>query len=655
MDAPLDAPLAAPAPVVAVRVRPSSAGNPSIVTSAGSDGTTIQVGPLPFAFDHIFDGGADQESVYRAIAQPLVGKAFDGLNSSLLAYGQTSSGKTHSMTGSAADPGITPRLVVDLFEAVSKLPAGATVDVTCSMLEIYNESLVDLLVQSGPASRPSSREKLEIREDPTNGVHVHGLVNAPVSSAADVHALLQRGNAARAVAATNMNATSSRSHMIVAFRIAQSLPIDADTCREVRAVINLVDLAGSERATKSGAEGAALKEGANINRSLSALGMVVNALAEKSRGQRAARPGKPIHVPYRDSKLTRVLQDSLGGNSVTVMLCAVSPNASEREETLNTLHFAERAKAITLKAKRNEITTASASAVAAMAEDAAAAALAAAAARQEARLAKQRKQEARQEARRAQIRAEREALAERQANVPTAASREPRRAVKAESGSRAEALHPGGRPGSRRAGRRGSANERASGQAASQALEQGFSHCQRNFAFGAFDWGSLEEELEGEGDEDRSLDVSESSETKDDPWRTSFGRATVLMEPDADVMGTVAEEGDVAEAPEVVEVEAPEVVEVEEEVEADAEREAEADGEEVEIEVEPEEEEELLESNLDALDQEMEAEAEALAEAEMVASLKFQASFRSHQSEEDRAVLDAFLDEVGDDSGEDDG
>ena len=371
-----------PAPIVTVRCKPLSLACEPIVTIEAKG--RVLVGALPFDYDFGFDGGSGQEEVYRAVAEPLVDKAFGGLNSTLLAYGQTGSGKSHSMTGTVADPGITPRLVDAVFARAAALDGGASASLSCSMLEIYNESLVDLL-------EPNASSKLDIREDAVIGIHVHGLSTHAVSSADEVHALMRRGTAARVVAATKMNATSSRSHMIFTLRLVQTLPIDETTNREVSASMNLVDLAGSERATKSGATGEALKEGANINRSLSALGMVVNALAETSRAakrQRGAKPpagGSAVHVPYRDSKLTRVLQDSLGGNSVTVMLCAVSPAPSERDETLATLHFAERAKAITLKAKRNEITLATAAAAAAAAAAEAAEAAAARRRRQEAR------------------------------------------------------------------------------------------------------------------------------------------------------------------------------------------------------------------------------------------------------------------------------
>ena len=369
-----------PAPIVAVRCRPQNQEQQNCITTESGQ---VNVGVLPFSFDHAFDSESSQQEVYKAIGEPLIAKAFSGFNSTLLAYGQTGSGKSYSMSGTVADPGVIPRLVDDVFErATLESAAGTIVSISISMLEIHNEQLGDLL-------EPKATSKLDVREEAALGVHVHGLCSVPVHSAAEVHALLQKGIAARAVASTGMNAVSSRSHMVVGLRVVQSTALGMDVTRRVSATINLVDLAGSERASKSGAAGELLKEGGSINKSLSALGMVVNALAKQNRAakrqllqrpagdgtakvRRPAGDGKAdvatavsVHVPYRDSKLTRVLQDSLGGNSITVMLATIAAAASEREETLATLHFAERAKAITLKARRNELTTASAAAAAA--------------------------------------------------------------------------------------------------------------------------------------------------------------------------------------------------------------------------------------------------------------------------------------------------
>ena len=372
------------APLVAVRCRPLQAGVSLVETEA--DGRLV-VGVLPFRFDHVFDDQASQERVYQTLGAPLIAHCLDGLNTTLFAYGQTGSGKSHSMSGNATAPGIIPRLVSDLFTRVASLrDAGDTaVSVSCSIMEINNEVLMDLLAEPTPASN------LNLREDPVHGVLVLGLRSIPVGSEEEVHKLLDKGNALRAVAATQMNSASSRSHLVVSLRVLQRALLSDVMQREVRSTINLVDLAGSERASKSGTSGNALRQGACINKSLSALGNVINALAEANRlahkkprcasaavadkGESAARP-LTVHVPYRDSKLTRVLQESLGGNSVTVMLANISQSAADREETLATLHFAERARAITLKAKRNEITTATSAAAAAAAAVAAAAAAA---------------------------------------------------------------------------------------------------------------------------------------------------------------------------------------------------------------------------------------------------------------------------------------
>ena len=368
------------APVVAARCRPTSSDAAKAVTVASEK--CLHIGVLPFSFDHVFDSSTTTEHVYRKLGAPLIGKAIEGMNSTLLAYGQTSAGKTHTMTGTHEDPGVIPRLVAELFDQVAAIPEGTKAEVTVSMLQIHNECIGDLLAPSPGGA------KLDIREDATGANYVHGLSWIDVSSAAQVAALEAKGNATRATAATNANASSSRSHMIFSLRLVQTTQLRLDGARkELRATINLVDLAGSERASRTGATGELLKEGSSINKSLSALGKVVHALAEASRlaKKRASAGSKrepakgdqakadqhgraTVFVPYRDSKLTRCLQDSLGGNSVTVMLVAISPGESEREETLATLHFAERAKAITLQAKRNERISLEAAAVAAAAE-----------------------------------------------------------------------------------------------------------------------------------------------------------------------------------------------------------------------------------------------------------------------------------------------
>ena len=307
-----------------------------------------------FNFDYTYDDDSVQPTVYQNLGAPLLDKAFGGWNGTIFAYGQTGAGKSFSMTGSSSMPGIIPQMNAEMFDRI----AASTAEnpdklflVTCSFMEIYNEVLYDLLDPTMGARGTNKSRKdshIDVKEDPKLGVYVAGLQEIGVDTKEKIEKLMDQGNAARAVAATQMNATSSRSHSIFIIRLQQKEVI-AGQQKDVRATINLVDLAGSERVAKTGATGDKLKEGANINKSLSALGNVINALAEQ-----AKKPGKKIFIPYRNSKLTRVLQESLGGNSVTVMLAAISPAAYNFEETLNTLQYADRAKAIQLKARKNE-------------------------------------------------------------------------------------------------------------------------------------------------------------------------------------------------------------------------------------------------------------------------------------------------------------
>ena len=206
--------------------------------------------------------------------------------------------------------------------------------------------LLDPNLKSG-TNKKKGDTQLDVKEHPQLGVYVAGLQEIPADTSSKILALIDQGNDIRAVASTAMNATSSRSHSIFIIKMMSTEVIEGQK-REMRATINLVDLAGSERAAKTGATGDKLKEGANINKSLSALGAVINALAENSKGK------KKVFIPYRNSKLTRVLQESLGGNSVTIMVAAISPAAYNYDETLSTLQYADRAKAIQLKAKKNE-------------------------------------------------------------------------------------------------------------------------------------------------------------------------------------------------------------------------------------------------------------------------------------------------------------
>eukprot|EP00948_MAST-09A_sp_MAST-9A-sp1_P000528 g528.t1 len=266
----------------------------------------------------------------------------DGFNGTIFAYGQTGSGKTYCMLGSEDNKGVIPNMITELFQNIeAKQQSGAQCIVTISYLEIYNDVIKDLLNPSDTI--------LKIREHPKMGIYVEGLAEIVSTSGDDVMRLLQQGNSVRAVATTQMNERSSRSHSCFIIKIAQqreeilSETKNRKRVQKLDAKVNLVDLAGSERVAKSGASGQLLKEGAAINKSLSALGNVINALAEGSK-----------YVPYRDSKLTRLLQESLGGNSCTVMLATISPADYNYSETRSTLQYANRAKRIKNETKRNE-------------------------------------------------------------------------------------------------------------------------------------------------------------------------------------------------------------------------------------------------------------------------------------------------------------
>jgi hypothetical protein len=282
--------------------------------------------------------------VFKELALPLVHLLVEGFNGTIFAYGQTGSGKTHSMMGNASDPGITPRVVAELFEVLGRLDGSQTTfSVRCSYLQIYREVLHDLL--GGKAAKDVSANELKIRRDPERGIYVQGLTEQTLDSAQGLSAIIEVGNKKRSVAATLMNAESSRSHAVIILVIERH---DAATkqrkARTFRAKLNLVDLAGSERVVKSGATGETLKEAIAINQSLSMLGTVINALTDV----RAAS-----HIPYRSSKLTYLLEESLGGNSHTVMLAACSPSIRSYFETLSTLQYAVRAKMIVTNPKAN--------------------------------------------------------------------------------------------------------------------------------------------------------------------------------------------------------------------------------------------------------------------------------------------------------------
>ncbi|KAL4335216.1 hypothetical protein GQ457_07G042920 [Hibiscus cannabinus] len=304
-----------------------------------------------FTFDIVADEHVSQENLFKVAGLPMVENCMGGYNSCMFAYGQTGSGKTHTMLGDieggtrrhSVNCGMTPRVFEHLFTRIQKEKDNRKDEklrftCKCSFLEIYNEQILDLL-------DPSSTN-LQIREDMKKGVYVENLKEMEVTSARDVIQLLIQGAANRKVAATNMNHASSRSHSVFTCIIESKWESQAVTHHRF-ARLNLVDLAGSERQKSSGAEGERLKEATNINKSLSTLGLVIMNLVNISNG-------KSLHVPYRDSKLTFLLQDSLGGNAKTTIIANISPSNCCSLETLSTLKFAQRAKFIKNNAVVNE-------------------------------------------------------------------------------------------------------------------------------------------------------------------------------------------------------------------------------------------------------------------------------------------------------------
>ncbi|KAI3961373.1 hypothetical protein MKW92_018205 [Papaver armeniacum] len=333
---------------VIVRMRPPNpnvdADDELIVEKASSE--SLSVLGQTFTFDSVADTGSSQKDIYQLVGAPLVENCLAGFNSSIFAYGQTGSGKTYTMWGpsnallednpSGGEQGLTPR------EEVKHADKQLKYQCRCSFLEIYNEQITDLL-------DPSQRNLL-IREDVKSGVYVENLSEQDVCTMKDVRLLLIKGLANRRTGATSINAESSRSHSVFTCTVesrCKSMSDGLSSCKTSR--INLVDLAGSERQKLTGAAGERLKEAGNINRSLSQLGNLINILADVS------QTGKQRHIPYRDSRLTFLLQESLGGNARLAMICAISPVLSCKNETLSTLRFAQRAKAIKNKATVNEV------------------------------------------------------------------------------------------------------------------------------------------------------------------------------------------------------------------------------------------------------------------------------------------------------------
>ncbi|KAJ1750779.1 tubulin-dependent ATPase kip3 [Coemansia sp. RSA 989] len=290
-----------------------------------------------FVFDRVYGEESTQREVYEGTAQGLLDAVMGGYNATVFAYGATGCGKTYTISGCESDPGVIVLAMQELFERVAAADDNV-VDLALSYLEVYNETIRDLLVAGGP---------LALREDARQGVRVAGLSEHVPKSVDEVMALMARGSENRTKSATAANEVSSRSHAVLQVRVRQRPRSGGLRTNETMATLSIIDLAGSERATVAGSSTRA-REGANINRSLLALANCINALCD-TRTRR--------HVPYRDSKLTRLLKFSLGGNCRTVMITCVSPASTYLEETHNTLKYASRAKSIRTTVARNTRST----------------------------------------------------------------------------------------------------------------------------------------------------------------------------------------------------------------------------------------------------------------------------------------------------------
>ncbi|XP_034862616.1 kinesin-like protein KIF1A isoform X5 [Mirounga angustirostris] len=355
---------------VAVRVRPFNSREMSrdskcIIQMSGSTTTIVnpkqpKETPKSFSFDYSYWSHtspedinyASQKQVYRDIGEEMLQHAFEGYNVCIFAYGQTGAGKSYTMMGKQEkdQQGIIPQLCEDLFSRINDTTNdNMSYSVEVSYMEIYCERVRDLL-------NPKNKGNLRVREHPLMGPYVEDLSKLAVTSYNDIQDLMDSGNKARTVAATNMNETSSRSHAVFNIIFTQKRH-DAETniTTEKVSKISLVDLAGSERADSTGAKGTRLKEGANINKSLTTLGKVISALAEMDSGpNKNKKKKKTDFIPYRDSVLTWLLRENLGGNSRTAMVAALSPADINYDETLSTLRYADRAKQIRCNAVINE-------------------------------------------------------------------------------------------------------------------------------------------------------------------------------------------------------------------------------------------------------------------------------------------------------------
>ncbi|RDA82633.1 hypothetical protein CP532_0931 [Ophiocordyceps camponoti-leonardi (nom. inval.)] len=354
-------------PVSQVTTLQSPQDHHQILVQQNVNGKTTSTTERKFAFDRCFwshdardDHFSGQEDVYNSLGEEFLDHNFDGYHTCIFAYGQTGAGKSYTMMGTPQDPGLIPRTCEDLFdriEAAHGESANVAYSVRVSYLEVYNEHVRDLLVPPSPTPH-----YLKMRESPVEGPYVKDLTEVTVRNLADIIRLVKAGDAARTTASTRLNDVSSRSHAVFTIMLRQMHhDLDSDETTERSSRIRLVDLAGSERAKATAATGVRLREGANINRSLTALGRVMSALAGASssggggksrRRDTTTTASSSAVIPYRDSVLTWLLKDSLGGNSKTAMIACIGP--ASYEETLSTLRYADQAKRIRLRAVVNQ-------------------------------------------------------------------------------------------------------------------------------------------------------------------------------------------------------------------------------------------------------------------------------------------------------------
>jgi len=307
---------------------------------SGTDDQCVSISGKVYVFDKVLKPNITQENVYAASAKSIVKDVLNGYNGTIFAYGQTSSGKTHTMEGVINDPnmqGIIPRIVSDIFNHIYSMEENLEFHIKVSYFEIYLDKIRDLL--------DPSKVNLAVHEDKDHSVYVKGATERFVSSPEEVFDVIEEGKSNRHVGVTNMNEHSSRGHSVFLINVKQE---NLENQKKLSGKLYLVDLAGSEKVGKTGVEGTGLEEAKNINKSLSALGNVIAALAD----------GNKSHIPYRDSKLTRILQESLGGNSKTTIVICASPASFNEPETKSTLDFGKRAKTIKNVVAVNEELTA---------------------------------------------------------------------------------------------------------------------------------------------------------------------------------------------------------------------------------------------------------------------------------------------------------